>query len=199
MLPAHLEYLIDALNALPTVGKKQATKIAYFLINQDDQFIESFIYRIQQALAKLHYCQYCQALSDDHTCKICRNIDRNNHQLCIVTNDEDLEKIEATHVFAGRYFVLHEEVDVKAKTKISSHTVRSLLNFIQSRPWQEIILATNWTVNGLATADFIKNIAQKIAPNALFYRLAMGLPSNSALDYADNETLTVALKNKVKF
>jgi recombination protein RecR len=109
-----------------------------------------------------------------------------------------LEKIENTNSYTGMYYVLNGEIDVKNKTNLSHEVIKKFMNLLNHNKYQEILIATNWTINGEATAVFIKKIINELS-TASVYRLALGLPINSALDYADNITLKYALQNKTKY
>ncbi len=198
MKPKEFEYLIDAINSLPSIGGKVAEKIAYFLINQDEKYLCEFINRIKQAKLKIKYCEQCNNFSYEKLCPICLNNERDNKKLLIVNNINELNKIEATGVFDGIYFVLNDEINVKTKKNINEKIIKKLVLLCKKKIFNEIIIATNFTINGEATNIFIKKLLSQILPNAIFYKLAIGLPINSALDYADDITLKAAIKNKIK-
>ena len=198
MKPKEFEYLIDAINSLPSIGIKAAEKIAYFLINQDERYLCEFIHRIKQAKLKIKYCEQCNNFSYEKLCSICSNKERDNKKLLIVNNINELNKIEATGVFSGIYFVLNDEINVKTKKNINEEIIKKLVSLCKKKLFNEITIATNFTINGEATNIFIKKILSPILPNVSFYKLAIGLPINSALDYADATTLKVAIKNKIK-
>ncbi|MDR0545741.1 MAG: recombination mediator RecR [Mycoplasmataceae bacterium] len=198
MKPITFEYLVDALKSLPSIGKKQAERIAYFLLLQDKQFVYEFIKRITNAVEKTHFCRNCNNFATSEFCDICANPSRDQKKLCIVTSIEDLLKIEQTNEYIGLYYVLNGEIDVKTKTNISSTIIRKLNDFIIKKDFKEIIISTNCTINGEATAIFLKKIINQIAPNTSVYRLAIGLPINSSVDYADPETLKFAIRNRTK-
>lgn len=198
MKPKEFEYLIDAINSLPSIGAKAAEKIAYFLINQDENYLREFINRIKQAKLNIKYCEQCNNFSYEQFCPICLNKERNNKKLLIVNNINELNKIEATGVFDGIYFVLNDEINVKTKKTIDEKIIKKLILLCKKKLFNEIIIATNFTINGEATNIFIKKLLIQILPNTIFYKLAIGLPINSALDYADEITLKTAIKNKIK-
>ena len=198
MKPKEFEYLIDAINNLPSIGTKAAEKIAYFLINQDEKYLCEFIHRIKQAKLKIRYCEQCNNFSYEKLCSICSNKERDNKKLLIVNNINELNKIEATGVFTGIYFVLNDEINVKTKKSINGEIIKKLVSLCKKKLFNEITIATNFTINGEATNIFIKKLLIQILPNAIFYKLAIGLPINSALDYADEITLKTAIKNKIK-
>ena len=193
------DQLVKSLKALPGISQKQAEKICDFLINQSDEEIYGLIDSIQKLRSTLHFCKYCQNITSDEICDICSNELREQNKLCIVSFSEDVQKIEDTNTYSGLYFVLHEEINVKKATGLNKKTTKKLFDLLNKRKFNEIILATNWTPNGEATAFFLKKVINELLPNANIYRLAVGLPINSALNYADNETLSQAIKNKTKY
>ncbi|MDR0985795.1 MAG: recombination mediator RecR [Mycoplasmataceae bacterium] len=199
MKPVSFGYLIDALKSLPGVGKKQAERIAYFLINKDEKYIDDLIQRIKNGKDNIHFCKQCNNFAEHELCDICSNQSRTQDKLCIVSTIEDLQKIEETNSYTGLYFVLNGEVDVKTKQTLNHIVIRQLMDLVRSHTFNEVIFATNWTINGEATAAFIKSIIKELSKTTNFYRLALGLPINSALDYADNTTLKYALQNKTKY
>ena len=191
--------LVNLLKALPGISQKQAEKICNFLINQTDEEVNSFIDSIQKLRNTLHFCKYCQNITSKEICDICSNDSREQNKLCIVSFSEDVQKIEDTNTYSGLYFVLHEEINVKKAIGLNKKTTKKLFDLLNKRKFNEIILATNWTPNGEATAFFLKKVINELLPNASVYCLAVGLPINSALNYADNETLSQAIKNKTKY
>lgn len=193
------DQLVKSLKALPGISQKQAEKICNFLINQSDEEVYGLIDSIQKLRSTLHFCKYCQNITSDEICDICSNELREQNKLCIVSFSEDVQKIEDTNTYSGLYFVLHEEINVKKATGLNKNTTKKLFDLLSKRKFNEIILATNWTPNGEATAFFLKKVINELLPNANIYRLAVGLPINSALNYADNETLSQAIKNKTKY
>jgi recombination protein RecR len=118
--------------------------------------------------------------------------------LCIVNSSDDLNKIEQTESYNGLYYVLWEEIDAKNK-KISEPVIKKLLSLVSENEIKEIIIATNWTTSGELTASYLKNLFDQVKPQINIFRLAVGLPINSAIDYADNTTLKYALINKTKY
>ena len=193
------DQLVKSLKALPGISQKQAEKICNFLINQSDEEVYGLIDSIQKLRSTLHFCKYCQNITYDEICDICSNELREQNKLCIVSFSEDVQKIEDTNTYSGLYFVLHEEIIVNKVTGLNKKTTKKLFDLLNKRKFNEIILATNWTPNGEATAFFLKKVINELSPNANIYRLAVGLPINSALNYADNETLSQAIKNKTKY
>jgi len=196
-----LEYLIDALKSLPGVGTKHATIIANFLVKKDQIYINEFIKRISEAKNSISFCEQCNNMieGDKKICDICSDFSRDNEQLCIVSTSEDLKKIEGTGEYKGLYFVLNEEADQKTRKGLNEGIIKKLIGLINKYSFKEITIATNWTNNGEITASILKKTINENFENITLYRLAVGLPINSAVDYADKTTLKHAISNKFKY
>ncbi|MDE7433947.1 MAG: toprim domain-containing protein [Mycoplasmoidaceae bacterium] len=137
------DYLIDALKSLPGVGKKQAERIAHFLLKQDEKFIQEFIGRLQKAKRNIKICQICNNYCTGEICDICANDSRDKTKLCIVSSQEDLQKVENTNSYTGRYYVLSGELDVKSKTPINQLNIQKLMDLLKSNKIKQVIIATN--------------------------------------------------------
>ncbi len=198
MTDSNFDYLIDALKSLPGVGKKQAERIAHFLVKKDERFIQEFVNRIVTAKQKIKICSVCNNYCLGEICDICANPSRDKTKICVVSTQEDLQKIEETNGYTGQYYILNGEINVKSKEYLNQDIVKKFMHLLKQNKVKEVIIATNWTVNGEATAAFIKKIVNQVC-DAQVFRIALGLPINSALDYADSLTLKYALKNKTKY
>lgn len=196
---AQIENLLQNLKQLPGITTKQANNIVNHLINAGSKEVDDFIMSIKDLRKSIHFCDVCNNICLSETCDICSNKDRNKTQLCIVSSSEDVQKIEDTNSYYGLYFVLHGEINVKGSNPLNPETVKKLMKLLSSNKYKEIIIATNWTPNGEATAIFLKQIINNLLPNTAIFRIAVGLPINSALSYADSETLSQAIKNKTKY
>lgn len=198
MKPLEFEYLVDALKSLPSISLKTAERISYFLIQQDQNFINEFINRINNAKNNIKFCKQCGNFSHNELCSICSNKERNNSKLCIVNSIDELNKIESTGCFDGIYFVLNDEINIKKKKNIKQDIVKKLMNYCAIKDFREVLICTNNTENGIATNIYLSKLIKSFLPKITIYKLAIGLPVNSELDYADNNTLKIAIKNKIK-
>lgn len=192
--PIEFDYLVDALKSLPGVGYKNATKWAYFLLEQDSNYIDLFINRLKNAHNKIKNCHQCNNLTTKDLCDICTSSNRDTTQVCVVNSIEDLQRIEDSNNYHGLYFVLKEEVNPK-QPDANLKCLVSLYNYISNCPCvNEVIIATNFTISGQLMA---KKIVDLLTPCAIkIYRIGFGLPLNGAIDYADDETIKYALMNK---
>lgn len=192
--PIEFDYLVDALKSLPGVGYKNATKWAYFLLEQDSNYVDSFINRLKNAHNKIKNCNQCNNLTTKDLCDICTSSHRDTTQVCVVNSIEDLQRIEDSNNYHGLYFVLKEEVNPK-QPDANLKCLVSLYNYISDRHCvKEVIIATNFTISGQLMA---KKIVDLLTPCTIkIYRIGFGLPLNGAIDYADDETIKYALMNK---
>ena len=199
MKPKEFEYLIDALKILPSVSSKSADKIAHCILNMDDEVYSAFIKRIVDARINIKLCIYCNNItSNSLSCEICSNIDRQNKTLCIVTTVDDLYKIEKANSFFGTYYVLQNEVNYKNKESIKKIDLTKLEQTINKFGINEILIATNMTVNGELTCNYVKQYLSEKQLKLDFYRLGLGIPFNASIDYIDWESLKFSIKNKNK-
>lgn len=192
--PIEFDYLVDALKSLPGVGYKNATKWAYFLLEQDSSYVDLFINRLKNAHNKIKNCNQCNNLTTKDLCDICTSSNRDTTQVCVVNSIEDLQRIEDSNNYHGLYFVLKEEVNPK-QPDANLKCLVSLYNYISDYHCiKEIIIATNFTISGQLMA---KKIVDLLTPCSIkIYRIGFGLPLNGAIDYADDETIKYALMNK---
>lgn len=192
--PIEFDYLVDALKSLPGVGYKNATKWAYFLLEQDSNYVDLFINRLKNAHNKIKNCNQCNNLTTKDLCDICTSSHRDTTQVCVVNSIEDLQRIEDSNNYHGLYFVLKEEVNPK-QPDANLKCLVSLYNYISDHHCvKEVIIATNFTISGQLMA---KKIVDLLTPCTIkIYRIGFGLPLNGAIDYADDETIKYALMNK---
>lgn len=190
------ELLVDALSSLPSIGKKSARKLAFYLLEQDQKYIYDFTNRIINAKKTIKKCIACNNISQTIICSICSNSNRDKTTMCVVANVEDLDKIESSGSYNGLYFVLSGELaNKKSNFNLVEANILELISRIKDdQKIKNIILATNFSYSGEFTADYILDKLMKY--NLNIYRIGFGLPLNSALDYADNETLKHAFGNK---
>jgi recombination protein RecR len=186
-----IEDLIQSLRTLPGVGPKSAQRMALNLLERNKHNAGVLARSILTALENVRHCETCQMLTDSTHCNICQNPGRNNGSLCVVESPADLFAIEQTAQFRGRYFVLKGHLSPLDGIGPDDIGIPILLNHCQNQTIQEMILATNPTVEGEATAQYISNhITNK---NIRISRIAHGVPIGSELEYLDGNTLSQAL------
>ena len=187
--------LVEELMVLPGIGRKSAQRIAFFLIKQPEKTVQRLSGAIGQIKEKIIPCRRCNNYSEDGLCSICGNPDR-RPELCIVEEVGDLMAIERMGEFKGKYHVLNGVISPLDGIGPEDLAIGSLINRIETEAVQEVVLATNFTVEGEATAMYL---ARLLKPKGVkVYRLAHGLPVGGSLEYADEATMSRALEGKLE-
>lgn len=186
-----LAELIAELEKLPGVGPKSAQRLAFHLLRVTDHEAESLANSILAAKRRLRFCAQCQNVSELELCEVCRDPRRDRTQICVVAEPRDIVAIERIHEYRGAYHVLHGLLSPMDGVGPEQLRVRELVNRL-SDGVEEVILATNPTIEGDATALYL---AKLIKPAGIrVTRLAHGMPVGGELDYADSATLLSALE-----
>ncbi|MCV3743443.1 recombination mediator RecR [Ureaplasma sp. ES3154-GEN] len=193
--PVEFELLVDALRSLPGVGTKNAKKWAFFLLKQDAKYINDFVKRLNNAYEKIKQCKTCGVMTNDKQCYICLNPYRDQTKLMVVTTNEDVERIESANIYDGLYFVTGGEISFRKNVAVEHTNLNNLYSRVTEHGFNEIIIATSFTHDGEATAVYIADLF-KSHSNINIYRIGFGIPLNSSIDYADDETLRQSLINK---
>ncbi len=187
------EHLVDAFKSLPGVGTKNAKKWAHYLLEQDKFYVDKFVNKITEAYSKIKRCAKCSNLSRNELCSICENINRDTQKLCVVSNIEDLERIESSKSFFGLYHITQMDYD----NKIEHKNLLKILDRVKNDNIKEVIVATSFSNQGEAVAAYICNLLQDLKDVSI-YRIGFGIPLNGAIDYTDDETLNQSFSNKRK-
>ncbi len=191
-----LYQLIEALKRFPGIGAKSAQRMAFYLLSLPLEEADRLAETIREAKRKIFYCSICNGITHIDPCPLCADTQRNNEQLCIVEEPYNIASIEKTGVFHGRYHVLLGTLSpLKGKGPDELH-LDKLLRRLEKGSFKEIILATNPTAEGEATAYFLVNLLKKFPVKVT--RLATGLPVGSDLDFADQVTIKRALEGRVE-
>ena len=189
--PRALKNLIDQLAQLPSVGPKTAERYAFYLLNQDDNKLSTLSDTIGNLKKNITICNNCLAIAESNPCPICSNPERDEKQICVVENIQDLIAIEETSQYQGKYFILGGLISMIDKIGPEKLNINKLVNIINSGKIKEVILALNFTLEGETTSLYLyKTFKNKIK----ITHLAKGLPAGSDLEYADQTTLKNALK-----
>lgn len=186
-----LAELIAELEKLPGVGPKSAQRLAYHLLRSPEDVSSRLSSAIQNAKAKLRFCARCQNISEGELCEICLSTRRDENQICVVAEPRDIAAIERINEFHGYYHVLHGLLSPMEGVRPEHLRVKELLDRL-SGPVQEVILATNPTIEGDATALYLAKLIKPLGVRVT--RLAHGMPIGGELDYADSATLLSALE-----
>jgi recombination protein RecR len=195
-LPEPLQDLIDAFERLPGIGPKTAARLAFFILNSPDRAVNELVTSLQAVKRDLGFCQSCFniTLAASPLCEICSDARRNRTSLCVVEEPLDVLALERTNAFSGIYHVLHGVLSPIEGIGPDDLKIRPLMERVHSGGITEVILATNPSMEGDATALFLH---QQLIPLGIrVTRLARGLPVGSDLEYADQSTLSRALSGR---
>lgn len=191
-----LDNLIENLYKLPGVGKKSAERMAYSLLDFSSEDLKEIAESIANLKEKIHFCPICGMITDIDGCYICDDKDREETTLMVVSYPKDVISIENSGSFKGQYHVLNGELSLSKGMNIEELNIDSLIKRIEEGKFEEIILATNPTVDGETTSMYLAKILEKY--NIKITRLAYGLQIGGNLDYVDPLTLTKALEGRRK-
>ncbi|EGV34830.1 recombination mediator RecR [Neisseria weaveri] len=184
--------LINALKILPNVGPKSAQRMAYQLLLQNRRAeAEELVEALQNALKQVHHCKRCNTFCEGEICEICADSGRDSHRLMIVHMPADVASMEAAKCHDGLYFVLMGQVNPVQGMDLSHIALNELVGRLKNSEVEEVIIATNFTAEGDATAyilaELFKNLPYKVS------RLARGMPLGGELEYVDAGTLAQAV------
>jgi recombination protein RecR len=196
ILPAPIQNLINALSRLPGVGPKTASRLTFFLLNAPDELAHDLAEALQNLKSSTAYCQVCFniTVAGRDECEVCANPDRDPGVICVVEEPLDVIAIERTDGYQGRYHVLHGALSPIEGIGPEDLKIRQLLERVRSGGVREVILATNPSLEGDATAMYLR---QQLQPHPIrTTRLARGLPVGGDLEYADQSTLLRALSGR---
>lgn len=191
MLSPALDELVNALRCLPGVGQKTAQRMALHLLERDRASARRLSQALADAVDKIGHCQQCRVFTEEELCQICRNPSRDQSQLCIVETPADLMAIEQGTQFRGRYFVLMGRLSPLDGIGPAELGMDELETRLHADDLQEVILATNATVEGETTAQYIAELAQQL--DIKVTRIASGVPMGGELEHIDGGTLARAL------
>lgn len=193
-LPGTLEALIDALRVLPGVGPKSAARMAYHLLQRDRLGAQHLSDCLRVALQDLHHCERCNNFSETPVCDLCANPQRDSHLLCVVEMPVDLNRMEETQAYDGLYFVLMGRLSPLDGIGPKEIGLERLLQRAQDGTTQEVILATNYTAEGEATAHYVSELLK--ARGLKVSRIARGMPAGGELEYVDAMTIAQAFTDR---
>ena len=185
--------LVQALTILPGVGPKSAQRLALYLLEKDKAGAASLVATLSEALDKVGHCQQCRNLTETEFCPVCDDPKRNDDQLCVVETPAEVSAIEQTG-FKGRYFVLFGRLSPIEGIGPDALGLDKLKSWVLEKSVQELILATNPTVEGEATAQYIQQMFA--GKNVEVSRIAHGVPLGGELEYVDGGTLAHALAGR---
>jgi recombination protein RecR len=194
--PPSLENLIEQFSRLPGIGQKSAARMALFILKSDRGLAEDLAGSLLDVKDRISFCSVCFNLTDQDPCPLCLDENRNNGTLCVVEGPGDQLALEESGSFKGRYHVLHGALSPLDGVGPEDLKIGELLSRLTQENVNEVILATNPTTEGEATASFLAGIlADK---NVAVSRIALGIPMGGDLKYMDRMTLQYAVKTRMK-
>jgi recombination protein RecR len=192
--PTSLEDLIESLRCLPGVGPKSAQRMAYHLLQRDHAGAQRLANSLTQALGHIRHCEKCNNFTEEMVCELCRSERRDEGLLCVVEMPADLMMMEQAHCYKGMYFVLMGRLSPLDGIGPREIHLDRLLKRAQDGVVGEVVLATNFTVEGEATAHYIGELLHTRGVRVT--RIARGLPVGGELEHVDSGTLAQAVMER---
>ncbi len=186
--------LILQLGKFPGIGSKTAVRLAFYILETSKENVEEMTKAMLEAKDKVTTCPICFNLAEGDNCTICNNSKRDNTTICVVENVKDVVAMEKTNGYNGLYHVLHGAISPLNNITPADIKVKELLERLKTDQVKEIILATNPTIEGEATAMYIARIINPLGVKTT--RIAHGIPVGGDLEYADEITISMAMENR---
>ena len=191
-----LNRLIFELSKLPGIGEKSATRLAYFILNQDSGYAEGLASALQEAKRKLRSCQACFNFSESELCEICEDSGRDTNQICVVERPSDVTPIEKIGSYRGVYHVLHGLLSPLDGVGPDDIRMKELFTRLKTTEVREVIFALNPSVEGEATAVYLSRLLRPIGIKVS--QVAYGIPFGGTIEFTDRHTLGKALENRTE-
>lgn len=189
-----LEILVEQFAKLPGIGRKSAQRLAFHVLNSSEADANKFAEAILNAKKLVKYCNVCQNITDSEVCSICNNPKRDSSVICVTESPKDVISIEKTNEYHGLYHVLHGAISPMDDIGPNDIKIAELLKRLESDEVKEVIMATNPTIEGEATAMYIARLIKPLGIKVT--RIAHGIPVGGDLEYADEVTLTKAMEGR---
>ncbi len=186
--------LIQELSKLPGIGPKSAQRLTYYLLRAPDEQAKTLAEAILSLRHKTRLCSICFNIADSDLCPICRSGKRDKNKVCVVEQPQDILALEHIAIYKGLYHVLHGAISPTEGIGIENIRIKELLERLNDSPVDEVIIATNPTLEGETTAMYLNRVISPLGIKVT--RLACGLPFGTELEYADDVTLTRALEGR---
>lgn len=186
--------LIEEFSKLPGVGRKTAQRLAFHVINMNNNDVEALSKAILEAKREIKYCSVCCNISDSEICSMCSNKNRDSSVICVVEDPRDVAAMERTRDYKGQYHVLHGVISPMDGIGPDMIKIKELIQRVGTQDVKEIIMATNPTIEGEATAMYIARLLKPMGIKVT--RIAHGLPVGGDLEYADEVTISKALEGR---
>ncbi len=189
-----IEKLIESFEKLPSIGHKTAVRLAFHMLDMNDEEIKEFTKSITDAKQKLKYCSTCFNISDTDPCPICSDTKRDSSTICVVEDVRDIMAMERTNEYRGVYHVLHGTISPMNGIGPDEIKIKELINRLRDNKVKEVIIATNPRVEGEATAVYLSKLIK--AFDVKVTRIAHGIPVGGDLEYTDEITLMKAMEGR---
>jgi recombination protein RecR len=189
-----LARLILEIKRLPGIGQKSAQRIAFHVLRSKREDVDRLMQALIDVKEKLGICTICNNISDGEVCSYCRDSSRDQGTICVIEEPHNILPIETTRQFNGVYHVLHGAISPLRGIGPEQLRIKSLLHRVDNGAIQEVILATNPTVEGEATASYLSRLLKPLGVRVT--RIAMGIPVGSDLEFADEVTMTKSMENR---
>lgn len=186
--------LIDELKRLPGIGQKTAQRLAFFLLRSDRDQAIALSDAIREAKERIHECSVCNNITDTDPCFFCSSPSRNKSLICVVEEATNIQAVEKTRQFSGMYHVLGGSLSPLQGIGPDQLHIKSLIERLKGGNVEEIIIATNPTAEGEATAVYLSKLIKPLGVRVT--RIAMGIPVGSDLEYADEVTMLKAMEGR---
>ncbi|MHB8301782.1 MAG: recombination mediator RecR [Acidobacteriaceae bacterium] len=189
-----LTRLIDELSKLPGIGRKSAQRLSFYILRASEEDALALSDAIRELKAQLHLCSICHNITDVDPCQFCANPTRNHALVCVIEEPSNIASIEKTKSYNGVYHVLHGSLSPLNGVGPEQLRIDSLLQRVRTGLLQEVILATNPTTDGEATANYV---AQQLHGTSIrVTRIATGIPAGADIEYADEVTMSKAMEGR---
>jgi recombination protein RecR len=192
--PKPLRDLITQLRRLPGIGEKTATRLALFILADRKNLSSELASCLKKVSEQIRLCPVCYNLTDSSTCAVCRNPERDQSVICVVEEPSDVLALESAHVYKGLYHILHGLISPLSGIGPEDIKLTELIDRIRKTQTQEVIVATNPSVEGESTFHYIAKMIQDARLNVSVSRIASGIPMGGELKYMDQVTIASALR-----
>ena len=191
-----LERLEESLNKLPGVGKKSAERLAFAMLEMEEDDLEEFAHSVKELKSSIHLCPICGNLTEKDICPICEDENRDRSTIMVVSSPKDIFSLEKAEDYHGLYHVLGGTISLSKGKGIADLRINELMSRLEGGTVKEVIIATNPTVDGETTALYLAKLIEPL--NIEVTRIAYGLPMGGNLDYTDSLTISKAIEGRRK-
>ena len=195
--PESLNELIESLKKLPTIGEKSAERLAFAIMNMEEEDANIFSESIKNVKTKIKKCKNCGNITEEELCSICSNDDRDKTLICVVEDSKNIITLEKMGTYTGRYHVLGGLISPIDGIGPDDIEIKSLIDRVKNDDIKEVIIAISPTLEGETTALYISKLLENDS-NVVVSRIAYGIPMGADMEYLDPMTLSMALSNRNK-